>query len=256
MADLPTGADYPDWIVRRDHDVAATAAIVEALDDTAGWDCVWMSNMAGWTGSIERIIASCPPAACSAGRVPASFRRSQLPSQMPTYLRGLSKNKRQQLRAETKRIMERPAVEIRRCETEDQLPEFLDALFELHHRRWHDKGQAGAFNEQPQEAAFYRRFTRVALRNGWLRLYGLLDGGDFKAVQIGYVYRNVFHQLQEGFDPAYLHGAGNVLRTRVIETCINEGIEAYDFLGEMSEHKRRWLARSGWGATCSSAGPR
>ena len=91
-------------------------------------------------------------------------------------------------------------------------------------------------------AEFYRRFSPIAMRKGWLRLYALFDEGAFKAVQVGYVYRNVFYQLQEGFDPAYVNGVGNVLRAKVIEACIDEGLEGYDFLGDMSEHKRRWLA--------------
>lgn len=243
MADYPTGADYPDWIVRRDKDESMTLAIVQALDARGGWDCIWMSNMAGWTGSFDRIAATCRARGLHCQTRPRDFSWFELPSDKETYFRSLSKNKRQQLRAETKRIMERPTVEVLRCDTEDQVPAFLEALFELHHRRWRLRGEAGAFREQPQEEAFYRRFTRLAHRKGWLRLYGLRDGGDFKAVQIGYVYRNVFHQLQEGFDPEYLKGVGNVLRARLIEDCIEEGLEAYDFLGEMSEHKRRWLGR-------------
>jgi hypothetical protein len=48
--------------------------------------------------------------------------------------------------------------------------------------------------------------------------------------------------MQEGFDPTYVKGVGNVLRLKVIETCIEEGIQGYDFLGELTEHKRTWGA--------------
>jgi CelD/BcsL family acetyltransferase involved in cellulose biosynthesis len=243
MGDFPTGADYPDWIIRRDAGEAVRAAIVQALAARGGWDCIWMSNMAGWTGSFDAIVAASRARGLHCHTRPRDFAWFELPPVKETYFRSLSKNKRQQLKAETKRIMERPTVEVLRCESEEHIPMFLEALFELHHRRWQLKGEAGAFREQPLEEGFYRRFTRVAHRNGWLRLYGLREGGDFKAVQIGYVYRQVFHQLQEGFDPDYLKGAGNLLRARLIEDCIDEGVQAYDFLGEMSEHKRRWLSR-------------
>ena len=244
MGDVPTGADYPDWIIRRDGDTATGAAIVDGLSSRSNWDCIWMMNMAGWTGSVERIVAACRNRGLRCEARPRDFSWFELPSDMTSYMRALSRNKRQQLRAETKRILGRPTVEICRCENQDQLAEFLEALFGLHNLRWQDKGEAGAFRAQPQEAEFYGRFTRVALQEGWLRFFGLRDEGTLKAVQIGYVYRNVFHQLQEGFDPDYLHGAGNVLRARVIEACIEEGVEAYDFLGEMSEHKRRWLGQA------------
>jgi CelD/BcsL family acetyltransferase involved in cellulose biosynthesis len=35
---------------------------------------------------------------------------------------------------------------------------------------------------------------------------------------------------------------GNVLRAKVVEQCIAEGVKSLDFLGEMTEHKRRWRA--------------
>ena len=249
MGDVPTGADYPDWIIRRDGDTATVAAIVDGLCSRPNWDCIWMMNMAGWTGSVERIVAACRNRGLRCETRPRDFSWFELPSDMASYTRALSRNKRQQLRAETKRILGRPTVEICRCENQDQLAEFLEALFGLHNLRWQDKGEAGAFRAQPQEAEFYGRFTRVALQEGWLRFFGLRDEGTLKAVQIGYVYRNVFHQLQEGFDRT-ICTAPNVLRARVIEACIEEGVEAYDFLGEMSEHKRRWLGRLARDAIC------
>jgi CelD/BcsL family acetyltransferase involved in cellulose biosynthesis len=243
MADYPTGSDYPDWIVRRDCDEAVTTAIVKALDSGRGWDCIWMPSMAGWTGSFERIVAACRARGLRCQIRPCDFAFFELPSDKEAYFRSLSKNKRQQLRAELKRL-KLSTVDISRCDTDDQVPGFLEALFDLHERRWGEKGDAGTFKRKPSEAVFYRRFVPVALRKGWLRFYGLRDGGEFKAIQIGYVYRGVYHQLQEGFDPEYQKGAGNVLRAKVIEACIDEGINAYDFLGEMTEHKRRWQAQA------------
>ena len=83
----------------------------------------------------------------------------------------------------------------------------------------------------------------MAWERGWLRFFAVREGPAFKAVQIGYVYDGVFHQLQEGFDPAGLAGIGNVLRGKAIEASIQEGVRAYDFLGGFGEHKRRWGAR-------------
>ena len=121
------------------------------------------------------------------------------------------------------------------------IPRFLAALFELNQRRWGAKGQHGVFSGL--EGQFYEQFTRRALERGWLRLYGATIAGEFKAVQIGYVYRGSFSQLQEGFDPEAPQGIGNVLRGKVIEYLIQEGVRTYDFLGGFTEHKRRWGAR-------------
>jgi CelD/BcsL family acetyltransferase involved in cellulose biosynthesis len=242
MADFPTGADYSDWIVRRGCEDAATAAIVRALATFRSWDFIWMPRMAGWTGSFDRIVSACRASGLPCRTRTHDFAAFPLPADRDVYFRSLSRNKRQALNSETKRIMNRPTVEIVRCETEDQLPAFLNALFDLHGRRWTEKGGTGTFKNRPLEIDFYRAFAPIALKRGWLCLIALREEGEFKAIQVGYVYRNVFYQLQEGFDPGYVPGAGNVLRAKVIEDCIRQGLEAYDFLGDMSEHKRRWQA--------------
>ena len=210
MGDYPTGADYPDLILRRNGDEAITAAIVKALKSRRGWDLIWMPGMAGWTGSFDRIVAASGASGLLCRSRSIAFAVVPLPPVKEAYVRSLSKNKRQQLRAETKRVLERPGVEISRCDADADVPAFLEALFDLHSRRWEEKGDTGTFNSRPQEVDFYRKFVPVALRNGWLRLYAFRDGGEIKAIQIGYVYRNVFHQLQEGFDPSYVKGVGNV----------------------------------------------
>ncbi|MBZ5567595.1 MAG: GNAT family N-acetyltransferase [Acidobacteriia bacterium] len=249
MADYATGAEYPDWIVRRDCEDAAVDAIAAALASSSRpWDCIWMPAVSGWTGARERLQRACEKQGFYCHTRAADFACFDLPESWNLYVRALSQNRRQQMRADMKRVMQRPGVTISRCETADQVPRYLDALFDLHYRRWKGEGQEGTFRRKPSEAAFYRCFAPRALEKGWLRIYGLQENGEFKAVQIGYVYRGNFLQLQEGFDPAYVKGAGNVLRAKSIEACIEDGVKGYDFLGAMTEHKRRWLAqqRDGW----------
>ena len=171
-----------------------------------------------------------------------AFSCFNLPENMDSYIERLTKGRRQNLRTEINRVLRQKGCTLEKCEEVSQVSLYLDALFDLHHRRWRKRGEAGAFRRKPRETDFYREFAPVALRRGWLRLFGLRDESGFKAVQIGYVHNNVFYALQEGFDPEYLHGVGNVLRYKVIEEAIAEGLKAYDFLGGVSEHKRHWLA--------------
>ncbi|MHC4295125.1 MAG: GNAT family N-acetyltransferase, partial [Planctomycetota bacterium] len=44
------------------------------------------------------------------------------------------------------------------------------------------------------------------------------------------------------YDTEGASGTGNVLRSRVINACIDKGLKVYDFLGELAEHKRHWRA--------------
>jgi CelD/BcsL family acetyltransferase involved in cellulose biosynthesis len=244
MGDHPTGADYPDWLLARGVEGEAAAALARALAGAASeWDCLWMPRLSGWSGARERLHAACAAAGFYWHERETPFSALLLPASMEEYRRALSRENRRDLRRDETKILARPGVEIVRCRSAEEVGPFLDALFDLHARRWRLRGEPGSFERHPRQAEFYRRFAPVAFARGWLRLYGLRDAGELKAVQIGYAYGGSYSALQDGFDPAYLPGAGNVLRARVLEACMAEGLREYDFLGGTNEYKRRWLAR-------------
>jgi CelD/BcsL family acetyltransferase involved in cellulose biosynthesis len=244
MADSPTGAEYPDWIVRTDCEHGAAACIMRALSEhRREWDCIWLPQVSGWTGAYERIAGNCAPHGFYVNARPIPFAQIELPEALEAYERALSDNRRRQFRAQRSKILRRPGVSIDRCSSADDLPAYLDALIELHGIRRRLLGEEGTFLSRPDEESFYREFVPLAFAAGWLWLSALRENGVFKAVQLGYVYNNAYHQLQEGFDPAFFAGVGNVLRFEVIRQCIEAGIRKYDFLGGYTDHKRRWLAR-------------
>jgi CelD/BcsL family acetyltransferase involved in cellulose biosynthesis len=247
MGDYPTGAEYGDWIQDPDCERAVAQAIIDTLEDRGGWDCVWMPRVAGWTGAKERVFDVCLANGWFAHSRPTAFAAFRLPPTWDEYLEMLSPKKRGNVRNETKRSS-RQAHALVECTSAEELPRLLDALFDLHHVRWSTVGDEGAFRRKPQEAAFYRAFAPRALEKGWLRLFAMEEHGDIKAVQIGYAYSGTFHAMQEGFDPRSAKSLGSVLRARVIERCIQERLAGYDFLGGVSDHKRRWAAeeRTGW----------
>jgi CelD/BcsL family acetyltransferase involved in cellulose biosynthesis len=247
MGDYPTGAEYGDWIIDPAQAEAVCRCIIDALlSRRRDWDCIWMPNVSGWTGARERIFELCRSAGWHTHARPVDFGYFSLPDSWDAYLASLSPKKRHQVRHEARRIAgSNPLCE---CTSPKDLPRYLDALFELHYSRWSSVGQQGSFRRKPREAIFYRTFTPRALQKGWLRLLAIEEDSTIKAIQIGYSYAGVFHSLQEGFDPTATKGIGNVLRARVIARCIEEQLNGYDFLGTMSDHKRRWGAeeRLGW----------
>jgi CelD/BcsL family acetyltransferase involved in cellulose biosynthesis len=243
MADYATGAECLDWIVRSGEENQVCRLIMRSLAAVSGkWDCIWMPYVPDWTGASTRITNACREQGFFCRTRVAEFGYSVLPSSFDGFLKGLSRNRRSELRRHQRAVLGEGQAIITRCLDEKDLHRYLDALFDLHHKRWMSRGEEGSFKRKPAEAAFYREFMPVAMRKGWLRFYGLSSAGEFKAVQVGYVYGGIFYQLQEGFDPEYVRGAGNVLRAKIIEDCIAAGLTCYDFLGEMSEHKRRWSA--------------
>ncbi len=245
MADYATGAECLNWIAVSGAEKQVYPQIAQAMRRASRhWDCMWMPHVPAWRETSQRIHATCLDQGFFCHKRPVEFGYVELPETFDRFLKKLSGNRRSELRRQHKNIMGAHNIEITRCREEGDLERYLGALFELNHRRWLHRGEDGTFIRKPGEALFYRKFLPVALRKGWLRLYGLTADGVFKAIQIGYVYDDVFYQMQEGFDPEFVQGAGNVLRAHIIEDCIAEGLKCYDFLGGMSEHKRRWSSKT------------
>jgi CelD/BcsL family acetyltransferase involved in cellulose biosynthesis len=243
IGDTESGAEYQTWIADRSVEDEVLREIVDCLLLLGkDWDLVWMPNLDGWSGINEKIVEAALSLGLWVNHRPCVFSAFKLPETYDSFLQSFSSNRRQQLRRMGRKILGKPEVEIRRVGSRDQLRDALGSLFDLHGRRWQAAGERGVFASKPLERDFYAAFANVALERGWLALYLLLDSGTPKAVQFGYVYKGAFLQMQEGFDPEYFPQVGNVLRAHVIEDCIQNGVSEYDFLGGVSEHKRRWLA--------------
>ena len=242
LGDYPTGAEYPDWIVDTECEPEASRAIARALTEhQKAWDYLWLPNLSGWTGALERVVEASRAVGLELRSRTREFSTLRLPATAAEYWASLSGNARSTLRRQCRQVFETTGGAFEECRAADALPELLDALVDLNHQRWTAVGQAGTFVRKPLEHRFYRSFAPRALAQGWLRLAAIRQGGALRAVQIGYVYKGTFLQLQEGFDPN-TPGVGNALRSRVIERGIEEGVHTYDFLGEHTEHKRRWRA--------------
>ncbi|MGE4092148.1 MAG: GNAT family N-acetyltransferase [Candidatus Binatia bacterium] len=249
MGDYPTGAEYLDWIVRTDNEAQVAALLAETLAKTCTeWDCMWLPNVARWTGAFERVTNACQQQGLYWRSRPCEFSVVQLPKVVEDYYKDLGPRKRKHLRRESRSLAARSGAMVTRCENVATLPRFLNALFDLHYQRWQSKGEEGSFRRTPKLAEFYQRFAPHALKHRWLWLSALEDQGECKAVEIGYVYNNIYYAMQGGFDPTYdIKGTGSLLQAKVIEACISAGVSAYDFLGELTEEKRSWLAQPRYG---------
>lgn len=244
IGDCDSGAEYPDVIIRHGFEDEAMSTVLAALLEHGDmWDCIWLPNVAGWTGAYERFRRGCDRTSLHLHQRARTFAAVKLPCTHEAFLMSLSHKRRAYVRRETRRLLRSQRVELAHCDTKTELPDFLAALFRLHHRHWASLGENGSFARHPRMASFYERFAAVALEKGWLRLYALKVCGAIKAVQYGYAYQGSFHAMQEGYDPNATHGIGNVLRNLVFEACIDEGLKIYDFLGGFTDHKRLWRAK-------------
>ncbi|HFE36916.1 MAG TPA: GNAT family N-acetyltransferase [Gammaproteobacteria bacterium] len=248
IGDAESGAEYPDFIVRKGSEKLALDAIAHALESNQSqWDCMWIRRVSGWSGACDRIKYVCDKSNLIYRDRPHVFCGFALPSEFSEYQKGMSKNRKQQLRRQSKKVFKGEDVSVVECRELAEVDDYLNQLFDLSSRRWSSIGLKGAFEKYSRMKNFYREFIPVALEKGWLLLMAIRNGGDLKSIQLGYVYDGNFLQLQEGFDPEYVDGAGNVLRLEVIQKCIEDGVTYYDFLGGSSEHKRRWGGKERFG---------
>ncbi|MCG3132553.1 MAG: hypothetical protein FLDDKLPJ_03411 [Phycisphaerae bacterium] len=241
LGDTFCGAEYPDVIVRHGCE-AVGAELLQALEARGDrWDVMWMTKLAGWTGAAERIRASADKFGWRVQSRDRAFSCVSLPETFEAFFARLSSNARSMLRRRMKQLTA-AGIAFERFHDAAPLPEALETLFRLNDLRWSAVGLRGSFFRKPKEADFYRDFAPRAQDRGWLRMYAARLAGQIVAVQLGYVYDGVYHQMQEGFDPSAPRGVGNALRQWSIERLIEEGVRTYDFLGGLTEHKRRWLA--------------
>ena len=131
---------------------------------------------------------------------------------------------------------------LQKCGEAQEIPSWLETLFDLHGRRWNSRGQPGVFGNTDKRA-FYLDFSRKALERGWLVFHRLNWGERTLALQYGFVYRNRFLLLQEGYDPDFeTLRPGVALRGLLMRHFLEAGLHEYDFLAGFSSYKQEWGA--------------
>jgi CelD/BcsL family acetyltransferase involved in cellulose biosynthesis len=244
LGDQDSGAEYPDFILRRNCEASALHAILIALlSRSSAWHCIWLSKMAGWTGTIDLLRRTSEQLGLFMRERPVDFATVDLPDNHAAWLQGLSKNRRGYLRRMTRQLFESHDAQ-HVCPTRgEDLTELMEALFDLHGKRWRSLGEPGTFVRSPRKKAFYQRMAPRAFKLGWLQMDGLRVDGRIKAILYGYAYNGSIVAIQTGYDPVGFDGIGNVLQYLAIQRAISEGIRQYDLLAGYTQHKEHWRSR-------------
>lgn len=138
------------------------------------------------------------------------------------YLESKTKNFRDDVRKNTRRLEREHAVVYRVSDDPERLPADLDALFTLHRERWGEQASAHFAGAE----RFHRDFAAQALERGWLR-HALLElDGTPVAANYGFRLGDVGWTYNAGRDPA-VKGAGFVLTASDIRRSIEEGVREY-----------------------------
>jgi len=161
-----------------------------------------------------------------------------------TYLSRLGSSQRYNFNRRLKNLQKNSDVRLDIVQCPAEARAALDALMDLHRKRWTSKTGSEAFQDA-QSVAFHREFVELAAAQGWLRLLVMRIGGVPVAALYGLRYGEVFYFYQSGFDPAWSRqSAGLVMMGLAIRAAIDEGVAEYDFLHGAEEYKFHWAPQA------------
>ena len=245
LGDQSSGSEYSNFIVKKENSLELKEQLWRYLlsrEIKHDWDFIWFTNISSWTvGGKTLLQALTKVQKLHFYSRSVEFSQVCLNDLPEDILPILSKSLRTNIRQTRRRLDKLGDWKIEIIDQSFDLQKQLEQLFSLHNKHWEKLG-GGTFQRRPELAAFYRSFVPLALEKGWLKLLSLESEGIVQAMQLGYIYNNRFLAIQEGYNPDFLPGVGQVLRHFSYTHCQKNGVVDYDFLGVYTDHKRRWLA--------------
>lgn len=163
-----------------------------------------------------------------------------LPDKYETYTASLSKKMRTEIPYEHRRMLKQFKVDVRKIQTEGELPRALDALFEINAKRWQERGGEGSFGND-EKRVFCQEMARRFLVRGWLDFWLLELDGRIAAMEYGFRYGVIYYPLWVAIETDFQsYSTGAVLRSLIIQELIPEGIRVYEFMQGSEPYKLRW----------------
>jgi hypothetical protein len=164
----------------------------------------------------------------------------KLPETTDEYIKSLKPRMRTKFRSLPRRLKESHKVEFEVCTGDARFRETMDSFITLHQKRWEKEDQCGTFKDS-RRREFYNLLSNYFIENKWLVIFSLRVDGVYRAHEFSFLYNNKLFVLQEGYDTDWERkGIGNVLRTFVLQYCIEHKYDEYDFLGGVTYHKNSW----------------
>jgi CelD/BcsL family acetyltransferase involved in cellulose biosynthesis len=172
-------------------------------------------------------------------------RRAELPvvslaaGSWEDYVGGLSAKLRKRIRYTERSLSKGRSVGVREVSAAAELDPALETLFDLHDRRWAERG--GSSLADPAARRFHSLFARSALERGWLRLRLLEVDGVAVSALYGWRLGDSYVFYQGGFDPEWSRSSvGMVLLVDTIRAAIAEGASEFNMLVGDEPYKLRF----------------
>ena len=171
--------------------------------------------------------------------------RIALAADFETYVQGLGKKERHELRRKLRRFDTTPGTSFRWAKDHER-PAVVDRFFELHRL---SKGDKAAFMTDSTEA-FFRDLADALAAAGWLRLGVVRAHDQDAAVLLAFAYGDTLALYNAAYDPALGSlSLGIASHAFAVRDAIAQGFKIYDLLRGDEPYKYdlgavdRWLWR-------------
>lgn len=232
-------SDYLDLLAPPGRAAETAQALLQAVADhaPAGWHGLDLYNLPPESPSLPALSEAARGRGWAVEQQPLQICPViALDGGWETYLSGLDKKQRHELRRKLRRAEEHPAGVAWRLVTEGQaVAEATRTLLDLMAL---DPAKAAFLTPAMRE--HFERTAAAGQAHGWLQLAVLEVGGAPAAAYLNFDYRNRLWVYNSGLDPA--HGAlspGWVLLAQLVRWAAENGREAFDFLRGGEDYKLR-----------------
>lgn len=163
-----------------------------------------------------------------------------LPNSVESFLKGLSKNMREQLKKKFRRLCRNFKVDFKTHRDFSSVDDAMEAFFKLHQERWKSKGERGAFGDEDFRN-FHLDVARLFNSKGWLNLNFLMVNDAPAAADYSFEYNGKVYSYLTGFDPQFSeYSIMNLLRLHMIEESIRKGLKEFDLTRDFEPYKADW----------------
>lgn len=218
------------------------AAIWAYLADHAHeWDVLELRQLPARSATLDMFPPLGERTRCAVSRWPsAESPYVAVRETWDTYWKGRKKSHRHDMRRRITNLEQHGVLELEVILSDDCMDRDFEDALRLESSAW--KGAEGTAIESRQDSIFfYRDIIRIAVRNGWLRLYFLKVAGTRIAVRIALLFQNRLYMLKAGYDPQYAsYAPGHVLSMKILEEAWRLKLDEVDFLGDAERWKLDW----------------
>lgn len=183
--------------------------------------------------------------------------RHRIRRDQPTYFLTLNRDYGQYLRArtykfrnfldrKTRLLSQAGTIRILRAGRDMPFESAYADMLSVESRSWkHAHGTA--LSCASRQSGFYQALCDGAARRERLHLHLLYLDDTPIAHDLGMVAHGRYSYLKTSFDDAYRHfSPSTILRARLIESLIADGIESFDFPGELYQWEHKWTSELRW----------